>query len=76
MFMMASTNRRQPLPWQTKVVHLESRCLKADSNVSPPGCCNDVMLSKPGLLGSDITEAMQPTCNPTCNVLSVGVSIA
>ena len=49
MFMMASINRGQPLAWQTNVVHHESGCLKADSNVSPPGCCHDVMPSKPGL---------------------------
>ena len=50
MFMMASTNRGQPLAGQTNVVYHESRCLKADSNVSPPGCC-DMMSSKSDLLG-------------------------
>ena len=68
LFMMASTNRGQPLARQTNVVHHESGCLKADSNVSPPGCCCDMMSSKPGLLGRGMTEAKQPTCSPTCNV--------
>ena len=67
MFMMASINRVQPLARQNNVVHHESGCLKADSNVSPPGCCHDVMPSKPGLLGRGMTEAKQPTCSPTCS---------
>ena len=50
------------------MVHHESGCLKADSNVSPPCCCCDVMPSKPGLLGRGMIEAKQPTCSPTCNV--------
>ena len=66
-FMMASINRGQPLARQTNVVHHESGCLKGDSNVSPPGCCHDVMPSKPGLLGRGMTEAKQPTCSPTCS---------
>ena len=66
-FMMASINRGHPLARQTNVVHHESGCLKADSNVSPPGCCHDVMPSKSGLLGRSMTEAEQPTCSPTCS---------
>ena len=65
MFMMALINRGQPLAWQTNVVHHKSGCLKANSNVSPPGCCHDVMPSKPGLLGRGMTEAKQPTCYVT-----------
>ena len=68
LFMMASTNREQPLARQTNVVHHESGCLKANSNVSPPGCCCDLMPSKPGLLERGMTEAKQPTCSLTCNV--------
>ena len=39
MFMMASIDRGQPLARHTNVVHHESGCLKADSNISPTGCC-------------------------------------
>ena len=72
MFMMASINRGQPLARHTNVVHHESGCLKADSKVSPTGCCYDVIPSKPGLPGRGMTEAKQPTCSPsspTCNVI-------
>ena len=77
MFMMALTNMGQSLARQTNVMHHESGCLKAYSNVSPPGCCCDRMPSKPGLLGRGMTEAKQPTCSTTCNVTkSVRVNVA
>ena len=61
MFMMALTNTGQPLARQTNVVYHESGCLKVNSNVSPSGCCCDVMPSKPGLLGRGIYDRGQPT---------------
>ena len=58
-FMIASINRGQPLAWQTKVVHHQSGCLKADlTGLKGANRCYDTMPSKP-VKGRGIVEGQQ-----------------